>query len=130
MVGIVCIYCLQWFAGKGERMSLQQSRRSSVGLSVDLFLDTKMLNLLRHLQQVTMVNCPNKLNHVGAWNLTPPIATSVAGLDDKRATELLQKTTQLIGDTYDVGVLWAENRNSEQLGFSIHSALLSGADVE
>ena len=46
----------------------------------EIFRNTKMLNLLRHRQQITTIRRPNLLNHGGAWNLTPAIAASVAGL--------------------------------------------------
>ena len=70
----------QWITRKGGIMSLVRSRRGSVGFSQDLFLNTELLNSLRHMQQVTIINCLKKLTQDGAGNLTPPLATLVAGL--------------------------------------------------
>ena len=45
--------------------------------------------------------------------------------DDKRLTEIPEKTKQLVGDSYEVGLLWAE----KNFRTSKHSALPTGAEI-
>ena len=93
--------------------------------SVDLFLITKFLNLLGHLHQVTIINCLNKLNHGGATNLTPPIDASVHGLAMTIATKIVEKTTQLVGDRYEVGLLRVEKKEIPNNYVSAYTQLCS-----